>query len=127
MTDSEMCREIAAELREQSVYGSASIGGWWQRLQDIVLGEGIVYIPKPEQLFWRLSDLIDRPTCRMEDRGRFMPGHEFERMACGECGAMHWEQPHRRLPRMRFCPWCGAEVAGLETPADDGACDTAGL
>ncbi len=57
-----------------------------------------------------LADLIDRPTCSMVDIGDYQPKHRFKRMACSECGAMHWEQPQKTLPRMRYCPWCGREV-----------------
>ncbi len=60
ITNSER-REAAAELRRQAAYSSGSLGEWWQRLQDVALGE--VDFPKPEQLFERLADLVDRPTC----------------------------------------------------------------
>ena len=51
-------------------------------------------------------------TCEMEDHGNYQPHHEFKRLACTACGGMHWEQPMETMTRMRFCPWCGAEVTG---------------
>lgn len=52
----------------------------------------------------------DSKTCDMVDRGDFQPSHRFKRMVCSECGGLHWEQPQKALPRMRFCPWCGKPV-----------------
>ena len=62
-----------------------------------------------EAVWDRMCDLIDRPTCVMDDLGNFTPHHDFKRMVCSVCGAMHWEQPQETL-RMRYCPWCGREV-----------------
>lgn len=51
-----------------------------------------------------------KSPCCMEDRGEFMPNHRFKRMACSCCGGVHWEQPKKTLPKMRYCPWCGRKV-----------------
>lgn len=50
-----------------------------------------------------------RETCTMENRGDYMPSHEFRRWKCSACGGMHWEQANIYL-RFRFCPHCGARV-----------------
>ena len=46
----------------------------------------------------------------MEDLGTYMPRHEFRRMSCKACGAVHWEQPQRTLPAFQYCPRCGRKV-----------------
>ena len=66
-----------------------------------------------EAVWDQMCDLIDRPTCAMDDLGYCLPHgrkHELRRMLCSECGGLHWEQPQKTLPRMRYCPWCGSEV-----------------
>ncbi len=97
----EQRREVAAELRRQAAYGDGNLGEWWQRLQDIALDE--VDFPKPEQLFEKLADLIDRPTCRaMQDA----PGAFYE---CTRCGYDEWATT---ASIDNYCPHCGAVVIG---------------
>ncbi len=95
----EQRREVAAELRRQAAYGDGNLGEWWQRLQNIALGE--VDFPKPEQLFELLADLIDRPTCCAI---QLCPVAFYE---CSECGYDGWVDA---ASVTRFCPNCGAEV-----------------
>lgn len=45
-----------------------------------------------------IADLVDRPTCRYEMRGRRATPY-----VCDECGCERSEPP-------RYCPNCGAEV-----------------
>lgn len=52
--------------------------------------------------------------CTMEDLGTYMLRHEFRRMSCKACGAVHWEQPQRTLPAFQFCPRCGRKVGRWE-------------
>ena len=49
-------------------------------------------------------------TCNMKDCGAYQPRHEFRRLACTECGGLHWENDKKTLPKMRYCPWCGKRV-----------------
>lgn len=48
-------------------------------------------------------------TCKLIDRGSFMPEHDFYRSECSACGAMFW-QTNGHLPRANYCPNCGAKV-----------------
>ncbi len=48
-----------------------------------------------------LADLID-PTCHMEDVDTELGGYQGTGL-CSECGEL-------LIPRMRFCPNCGARV-----------------
>lgn len=64
-----------------------------------------------------------RQECDMLDKGDYQPSHPFKRMVCSECGGLHWEQPQAKLPRMRFCPWCGKPV-GKVRPAEQEKPDT---
>lgn len=60
------------------------------------------------------------PTCTVEDRGTYMPQHEFRRVRCQACGGMWWEQPNTSL-RFAYCPHCGAMA--LRVGEGDGAHD----
>lgn len=62
-----------------------------------------------EGLVETVLDMESRETCTMENRGDYMPSHEFRRWKCSACGGMHWEQANIYL-RFRFCPHCGARV-----------------
>ncbi len=91
-------REVAARLREGwspyeatcTVLGRSETRGRW---------EGA------------LADLVDRPTCAMEEFGDPEIHLDVRRQQCSRCHAIHLEQPNDRL-RFRFCPVCGAEVVG---------------
>lgn len=56
-------------------------------------------------------------TASRVDRGTFVPRHEFRRVACSQCGAMHWE-PRQRALAFRFCPRCGALFTGFAEPQE---------
>lgn len=59
---------------------------------------------------YKLADLID-PTCHMEDVDTEPGGYQGTGL-CSECGEL-------LIPRMRFCPNCGARVtSGGETGND---------
>lgn len=107
MITDEKRSEVAAELRRQAAYGRGSLGEWWQRLQDVALGE--VDFPKPEQLFNRLADLMDRPTCRNLAKPRGMaPVETGDWFECSEC---HCKARQNAIGMVvRYCPHCGAEV-----------------
>ena len=105
MNEDETRNEIAAELRKQAAYESGSLGEWWQRLQDIALGE--VDFPKPDTLFERLADLIDRPMCLMDLT-------ETMRTDCGDVHVWECDRCGQECEEVNgsyeFCPHCGAEV-----------------
>ena len=110
-------REIAANLRSESeawrdtfpdaMTEEEAIGA--AIMSDLVVFAGLDDSSPVHEIYARLADLIDRPTCRNVHDGR-----EFECSACG----MQWhlldradsmeEWAHVRSPR--HCPGCGAEV-----------------
>ena len=115
-------QELAEKLRKYvSMFSHASIRrlGHTTVKANELLAElfGYKYYKRPSEAIdeidstdvLKLADLIDRPTCVMDDLGNFTPHHDFKRMVCSECGAMYWEPPQETL-RMRYCPHCGAEV-----------------
>lgn len=59
-------------------------------------------------------------TARRIDRGTFVPGHEFRRVCCSECGAMHWESRQKTLA-FRYCPQCAALFTGWAEAGDGSA------
>ena len=100
-------REIAQSLRHCSAYGDgANLSEWWARLQEVATGE--VDFPSPRELFERLADLIDRPTCKN------LATHLVDELVCSACGErvdiayLDSEDDYH----VRYCPGCGAEVMG---------------
>lgn len=80
---------------------------WYREHADELPSRGLAVTEDDE-----LVGYMPEKTCEMKDCGDYQPNHEFKRVACTACGAMHWEHPNMLLPRMKYCPWCGAEVTG---------------
>lgn len=94
-------RNMASSFRHDAAYGEGSLSEWWGRLQFIVLDEDD--FPNPREVFERLADLIDRPTCRNigGEEGTNGEHYDFFCSACGYAG--DFAEPN-------YCPNCGAEV-----------------
>lgn len=108
-TKDELCREIAANLRD-AADGTFPLGVFTPELLSLLgIGEGGEPDFSDAKDVLRLAALIDRPTCRNVHEGR-----EFE---CSECG-ITWhlldkEDPCEEWTHVRnppHCPSCGAEV-----------------
>lgn len=98
MISNEERRNMASSLRHDAAYGEGSLSEWWGRLQFIVLDEED--FPNPREVFERLADLIDRPTCRKR-----IPDEMEGLVFCSNCGA---EIGEYSVPN--YCPNCGRQV-----------------
>ena len=98
MISDEERRNMASSLRHDAAYGEGSLSEWWGRLQFIVLDEED--FPNPREVFERLADLIDRPTCRKR-----IPDEMEGLVFCSNCGA---EIGEYSVPN--YCPNCGGQV-----------------
>ena len=122
MISDEERREVAQSLRHCSAYGDgANLSEWWARLQEVATGE--VDFPSPRELFDRLADLIDRPTCELVE-----VWDDETKQHYLDCTACHFGRLSIELDDagMRFnsralwagvdytalthCPYCGADV-----------------
>lgn len=104
ITDEER-REVANRLRELDE--SIDERGESRPMEhDAMMLRAIRAVVGKGDIFQRLADLIDLPTCSME----YMPeysGYEIyptEAYRCSECGWIVSEGKHT------YCPCCGAEV-----------------
>lgn len=93
-------REVAARLRN----ASARRGDEPWMVEDLMLALGFrCYEDGEDQLFDRLADLIDRPTCR-NIGGVGGTNGEYYDFFCSACGfASGVTDP-------KYCPNCGSEV-----------------
>lgn len=101
-------RNLASSLRHDAAYGEGSLSEWWGRLQFIVLDEDD--FPNPSEVFERLADLIDRPTCQnIYDESK--AGACENGFECSECGNVV-EDGEGWLVNgtFNYCSECGAEV-----------------
>lgn len=98
MISDEERRNMASSLRHDAAYGEGSLSEWWGRLQFIVLDEED--FPNPREVFERLADLIDRPTCRKR-----IPDEMEGLVFCSNCGA---EIGEYSVPN--YFPNCGGQV-----------------
>lgn len=105
MISDEERREVAERLRS----ASARRGDVPWMVEDLMLALGFrCYEDGEDQLFDRLADLIDRPTC---DVRMGVTGHVGVCMRCGAMVEMRAAvfDATEALPT-RYCPNCGAEV-----------------
>lgn len=107
-TDEER-REVVARLREWLAIP------WYERpwsrdaMQD--LGKMVGAVPG-ENIYERVADLIDRPTCSMDKTDSFLNevGETVNIWECSNCG----QECEEINGSYEFCPHCGAEVVGDE-------------
>lgn len=120
-------REVAERLRALPIDTYAAINEWekgglfidenlsdeadYSQIHGAVLGCFPAEHMHPidyKELHERLSDLIDRPTCRNEEDGY---GRSF---LCSACGYEAWTYDDSGCdPKdFSFCPHCGAEIGG---------------
>lgn len=105
MISDEKRREVAERLRN----ASACRGNAPWMVEDLMLALGFrCYEDGEDQLFNRLADLIDRPTCSIKR------GHQTTWGVCSRCGALVNAERAvstaiEYLPT-RYCANCGAEV-----------------
>ena len=105
MISNEERREVAERLRSASARRSDVP---WM-VEDLMLALGFrCYEDGEDQLFNRLADLIDRPTCSIKR------GHQTTWGVCSRCGALVNAEravstATEYLPT-RYCPWCGKEI-----------------
>jgi len=105
MISNEERREVAERLRSASARRSDVP---WM-VEDLMLALGFrCYEDGEDQLFNRLADLIDRPTCSIKR------GYQTTWGVCSRCGALVNAERAvstaiEYLPT-RYCPWCGKEI-----------------
>lgn len=103
MISNEERREVAERLRS----ASARRGDAPWMVEDLMLALGFrCYEDGEDQLFNRLADLIDRPTCKNSEY--LYDGSFFECSECGERWELSCGSPADN--NLNFCPRCGAEV-----------------
>ena len=107
MVNDEKRREVAKRLREISYKPGWSFGDWWLRVHGVVVGSEHCLCPQEDVAV--ISDLIDRPTCKIilarELRTTYgKPITEINGyiLSCGH-QAVGFTKP-------RYCPECGMEV-----------------
>lgn len=107
MVNDEKRREVAKRLREISYKPGWSLGDWWLRVHEAVVGSEHCLCPQEDVAV--ISDLIDRPTCKIilarELRTAYgKPITEINGyiLSCGH-QAVGFAKP-------RYCPECGMEV-----------------
>lgn len=107
MVNDEKRREVAKRLREISYKPGWSLGDWWLRVHGAVVGSEHCLCPQEDVAV--ISDLIDRPTCKIilarELRTAYgKPITEINGyiLSCGH-QAVGFAKP-------RYCPECGMEV-----------------
>ena len=106
MTTNEKRREVAARLRESAGLPSRLPNYSIEVKSALVLSKLLDCIDCSDDVFPRLADLIDRPTCKNSEY--LYDGSLFE---CSECGE-RWELTCGSSVdnHLNFCPRCGAEV-----------------
>jgi hypothetical protein len=102
-----MREEADGYRRNEAMYGYVSrfdtgeIPGMFQDLAQFVGLRGYV---RTDELFDRLSDLID-PTCEMLEMDDYQPSHKFKRWNCSHCGAVNFAPFATK--RVTYCNSCG--------------------
>lgn len=107
-------REIAANLRSESeawldtfpdaMIEEEAIGA--AIMSDLVVFVGLDDSSPVHEIYARLADLIDRPTCKNSEY--LYDGSFFECSKCGERWELTCGSPADN--NLNFCPRCGAEV-----------------
>lgn len=113
MIDEEECREVASRLaREAQAWRGtfpdsecADINSA-AMIQDLCVFVGLGRSALCSEVFQRLADLIDRPTCK--NIADPYDGSFFECSKCGERWELTCGSPADN--NLNFCPRCGAEV-----------------
>lgn len=109
VTNSER-REVAARLRDmrKRMDGETPPQGVTQAASEYLLRiAGCVKLGSSGNLFNRLADLMDRPTCQLDGN----PAVEY--VICNRCGAFIKRDAVSdccKVIPVRYCPNCGAEV-----------------
>lgn len=111
VTNSER-REVAARLRDmrKRMDGETPPQGVTQAASEYLLRIACcVKLGSSGNLFNRLADLMDRPTCRNLAKPRGMaPVETGDWFECSEC---HCKARQNAIGMVvRYCPHCGAEV-----------------
>lgn len=108
MTSDKERREVAKKLRELAAdYEKAPTWSVVARdklpapIDCLMQALGLTWIIEMTEVYYRLADLIDRPTCEMRAEG--------EGFRCSACGEFHDMSGFDRFP-WAYCPNCGAEV-----------------
>lgn len=106
MTTNEKRREVAARLRESAGLPSRLPNYSIEVKSALVLSKLLDCIDCSDDVFQRLADLIDRPTCKNSEY--LYDGSFFECSECGERWELSCGSPADN--NLNFCPRCGAEV-----------------
>lgn len=100
-------REVAARLRENAGLPSRLPNEYSIEAKSaLVLSKLLDCIECSDDVFLRLADLIDRPTCK--NAAEPYDGSFFECLKCGERWELTCGSPADN--NLCFCPRCGAEV-----------------
>ena len=100
-------REVAARLRESAGLPSRLPNEYSIEVKSaLVLSKLLDCIDCSDDVFPRLADLIDRPTCKNSEC--LYDGSFFECSECGERWELSCGSPADN--NLNFCPRCGAEV-----------------
>ena len=100
-------REVAARLRENAGLPSRLPNEYSIEAKSaLVLSKLLDCIECSDDVFLRLADLIDRPTCK--NAAEPYDGSFFECSKCGERWELTCGSPADN--NLNFCPKCGAEV-----------------
>ena len=111
MISDEERREVAERLRSASARRSDVP---WM-VEDLMLALGFrCYEDEDDQLFNRLADLIDRPTCCNvydEIYDEYEGGRCENGFKCSKCGEIVEDcEGYRVTGTFNYCPKCGREV-----------------
>ena len=108
MLTSEERREVAAKLRECAEDDNGIIATIDRGLYSEMLLRAVRACIGNGDMFERLADLIDRPTCNMDmtDTYETADGLKIRTWECDRCGHTCEEVNGS----YEFCPHCGTEV-----------------
>lgn len=105
----EQRREVAARLRENAGLQLRLPNEYSIEVKSaLVLSKLLDCIDCSDNVFLRLADLIDRPTCRLDhtDTEPATDGYPVRLYECSNCGRACDEI----YGEYEYCPHCGAEV-----------------
>lgn len=107
MISNEQRREVAQKLRETKQECDQRETPWMA--EDLMQALGFTsYEDGEENIFDRLADLIDRPTCELDhiDTDPAQDGYPLRLHECSNCRRLCYEI----YGEFEYCPHCGAEV-----------------
>lgn len=114
MTTNEKRREVAARLRESAGLPSRLPNYSIEVKSALVLSKLLDCIDCSDDVFLRLADLIDRPTCRNvynEICDEYEGGRCKNGFKCSECGEIVEDyEGYRITGTFNCCPKCEREV-----------------